>query len=336
MSNSLEEIARRLKSAIEVDDKVVLTKDREGIVKYKGPLEGKNGIFYGIALTKGTGKHSGVYKGKTRHFTCKRNKGIFVDKRQILRKKDPLLERRRSSVTTKLADIFHAEYLRPKYGRISAKRLIDPIAILSDSNWFSEARSASNHKEIWHSLKRFMLTLSGDELGREDVPNRIGWNPDHEALIKLLAKWLRDCDHINSRKHILKILVPFCKTFPLNEAISKELSSNLIQQQWKETKFGFRALVTSALLSVYYASECDLDEWKSMLIPAMKSRSDVGIQIWHFLAQICILAASSRSTAKKERARWDIEELLSDRKIIAVIERLMVCCLQFVLLRFVT
>ena len=264
MSSSLEEIARRLKNAIEVDDKVVLTKQREGIVKYKGPLEGKNGIFYGISLTKGVGKHSGVYKGRTRHFNCKKSRGIFVDKRQILRKKDPSSERRRSSVTTKPTDLFHAEYLRPKYGRIAARNLIDPIAALSDSNWLSDARSASNNKEIWQCLKRLMLVLSGDEFGNNLIPQKIARNPDHHEFMKLLVQWLRHCDHINARKHILKILVPFCKTVPLSKPLSNQLASSLVQRQWKETKFGFRALVTSALLSVYYASDCALNEWKAM------------------------------------------------------------------------
>eukprot|EP00483_Globobulimina_turgida_P004389 UN04398 len=70
---------------VEVDDVVELTKDRIGIVRYKGPLYGKNGIFYGIELTTGTGKHCGSFRGK-RYFMCHKTKGIFVNKKQILYK----------------------------------------------------------------------------------------------------------------------------------------------------------------------------------------------------------------------------------------------------------
>ena len=69
-------------------DEVELTKDRIGILRYKGELYGKVGIFYGIELTKGKGKHSGLFKGK-RYFRCEKGKGVFVDKKQILYKLEP-------------------------------------------------------------------------------------------------------------------------------------------------------------------------------------------------------------------------------------------------------
>ena len=75
---------------VEAGDEVELTKNRIGIIRYKGMLHGKNGIYYGIELTKGKGRHSGLFKGR-RYFMCAKNKGVFVDKKQILYKLEPKL-----------------------------------------------------------------------------------------------------------------------------------------------------------------------------------------------------------------------------------------------------
>ena len=74
---------------VEEGDEVELTKDRIGIIRYKGPLDGKKGTFYGIELTKGQGKHSGIFKGK-RYFICPKHKGIFIDNRSILYLLEPM------------------------------------------------------------------------------------------------------------------------------------------------------------------------------------------------------------------------------------------------------
>lgn len=76
---------------VSVGDSVELSKDRVGVIRYKGPLDGKNGVFYGVELTKGQGKHSGLFKGK-RYFDCPKGKGVFVDKKQILYKLEPNLK----------------------------------------------------------------------------------------------------------------------------------------------------------------------------------------------------------------------------------------------------
>ena len=75
---------------VEEGDEVELTKDRVGIIRYKGPLDCKNGVFYGVELTQGQGKHSGLFKGK-RYFMCQKLKGVFVDKKQILYKLEPTI-----------------------------------------------------------------------------------------------------------------------------------------------------------------------------------------------------------------------------------------------------
>ncbi|CAF2572071.1 unnamed protein product [Rotaria sp. Silwood2] len=49
----------------------------KGIVKYIGPLPGKNDQYLGLELEDEESKHDGVYQGQ-RLFQCKPNKGVFV------------------------------------------------------------------------------------------------------------------------------------------------------------------------------------------------------------------------------------------------------------------
>ena len=66
-----------------VADIVSLTENRRGQIKYKGRVEGKQGIVYGIHLSKGEGLHEGTHNGKS-YFKCEGNKGVFVPKQHIL------------------------------------------------------------------------------------------------------------------------------------------------------------------------------------------------------------------------------------------------------------
>ena len=342
MSAKLDEISRRLKKAIEVEDHVAITKDREGIVKYKGPIDGKNGIFYGIELTKGNGKTNGTYKGKQyftidntndtnhnhHHHKKHHHKGIFVDRKQILYKIDAnrVHERKRSSISQKVPDIFHSEYLRTKHGKWYEDKGIDPIEIIINnpaSKWLENASKASTWKQKWQLLKEFMKIICDDEYGKLALPNRFIPNEDNEKVLKYFVTWLQKEKHLGLRKHILKILVPWCKTYDIDNKYASELAKSLIQKQWKETKYGFRGLVTKALLSIYYASECNLEEWKPLLIPVIKSRSDVRVQVWNFLAQVVVLGSKTKNTEKKQKALLDVEMILSDTKIIMLMKQTM-------------
>lgn len=68
-----------------LNDKVFLKDGTEGTVKFIGELTSKGKtIYYGIDLTKGNGKHKGIWENKE-YFKTKGNKknGIFVKKSQI-------------------------------------------------------------------------------------------------------------------------------------------------------------------------------------------------------------------------------------------------------------
>eukprot|EP01083_Nonionella_stella_P063404 164759_1 len=215
MSATLDDISRRLREAVDVGESVILTNHREGIVRYKGALDGKSGIFYGVELTKGTGKNDGVYKGKARYFTCQKPKGIFVDKKQILYKKSDYIFKKRASLSTSIPVTYHCEFMKRMYGVWHHKKGIDPIDIVLRNHWDEFASKTTNWKEKWQLLKELMRVICGDEYGKFDLPVRFVYNPHYEKVLVYLVDWLKNEKHLGLRKHILKILVPFCKIYPI-------------------------------------------------------------------------------------------------------------------------
>jgi len=74
-----------------VGDKILIRGGREGTVHYVGPLENKNGTFYGIEMMNGNGKHNGIFEGK-KYFVCPQGKGLFLNKSQIVCHADDVLK----------------------------------------------------------------------------------------------------------------------------------------------------------------------------------------------------------------------------------------------------
>lgn len=70
--------------SVYVNSKVLLEKDRFGVVRYIGPVEFAEGEWFGIELLKSMGAHDGqVKKNGKRYFFCAENRGIFVQGNQI-------------------------------------------------------------------------------------------------------------------------------------------------------------------------------------------------------------------------------------------------------------
>eukprot|EP01083_Nonionella_stella_P021895 60591_1 len=67
----------------DIGDEVVLVKEREGFIRYIGPLDGKKGTFYGIEVSVGSGKHDGEHSG-TKYFKCGKGKGMFIQEKHII------------------------------------------------------------------------------------------------------------------------------------------------------------------------------------------------------------------------------------------------------------
>lgn len=72
------------KEEVVLGDYVELSGHRMGMVKYIGPINGKKGIFYGVELWKGDGKHNGSYKGKQYFLCVNAGMGVFVSPSAII------------------------------------------------------------------------------------------------------------------------------------------------------------------------------------------------------------------------------------------------------------
>eukprot|EP00484_Ammonia_sp_Unknown_P017037 CAMPEP_0197023474 /NCGR_PEP_ID=MMETSP1384-20130603/4156_1 /TAXON_ID=29189 /ORGANISM="Ammonia sp." /LENGTH=683 /DNA_ID=CAMNT_0042451687 /DNA_START=1 /DNA_END=2052 /DNA_ORIENTATION=+ len=69
--------------SVTINDTVQLTGDRLiGTIKFIGSIQGKQGVFYGIALKGNKGKNDGSVNN-VRYFQCGKNKGVFVHKSRI-------------------------------------------------------------------------------------------------------------------------------------------------------------------------------------------------------------------------------------------------------------
>jgi len=77
-------MAQKNTEEVVLGDYVELSGHRMGMVKYIGPISGKKGIFYGVELWKGDGKHNGSYKGKQYFLCINAGMGVFVSPSAII------------------------------------------------------------------------------------------------------------------------------------------------------------------------------------------------------------------------------------------------------------
>jgi len=69
-----------------VGDRVVLSGDRSGIIRWIGKLDSDyvtSEVFVGVQLDEPIGAHNGVFRGK-RYFLCPDQHGVFVSKKVLL------------------------------------------------------------------------------------------------------------------------------------------------------------------------------------------------------------------------------------------------------------
>ncbi|ORD97629.1 CLIP3 [Hepatospora eriocheir] len=85
-----------LSDEIHINDRVSIKDKYNGIVRFIGPIFGKEGIWVGILLDREVGRNDGTYNG-IRYFDSPPNKGIFVKYNKI---KDSLIETNSKSNVT--------------------------------------------------------------------------------------------------------------------------------------------------------------------------------------------------------------------------------------------
>lgn len=64
-------------SRSELGKRVLVNGHFGGILRYMGPVQGKQGIFFGVELDQPVGKNDGTHQG-TFYFQCRPGHGIFA------------------------------------------------------------------------------------------------------------------------------------------------------------------------------------------------------------------------------------------------------------------
>eukprot|EP01084_Bolivina_argentea_P272206 463403_1 len=199
----------------------------------------------------------------------------------------------------------------------------DPIGSL-DSEWYKNAKEADKWKPKWECMQTLMGYCCGDSFGNKELPLKFDDNNKAADVITIFAKWLNDENHIFTRQHILKLLVPFSHSYLHKQHWKKanKLAEGIILKQWAEKKHGFLQLVTPALIAVYIVSGSQLKKWKEHLIQSMDSpQGQVRMSCWDFLSKICILSKDKTSGNKlKNRGPKDVELFINDNKIISYLK----------------
>eukprot|EP00484_Ammonia_sp_Unknown_P001468 CAMPEP_0197020866 /NCGR_PEP_ID=MMETSP1384-20130603/1723_1 /TAXON_ID=29189 /ORGANISM="Ammonia sp." /LENGTH=692 /DNA_ID=CAMNT_0042448577 /DNA_START=3128 /DNA_END=5206 /DNA_ORIENTATION=+ len=195
------------------------------------------------------------------------------------------------------------------------EKTTDPVGALN-SDWFKNAKEADKWKAKWECMQSLMGFCCGDSFGNAALPEKFDENGKAGDVIALFAKWLNDENHIFTRQHILKLLIPFSNSYSkAHWKKGNKLAEALIVKQWQEKKHGFLPLVTPALIAVYIASGSQLKKWKEYLVQSMDSpQGQVRMSCWDFLAKICIL--SKQDKALKTRGPKDVELFINDSQII--------------------
>jgi len=193
-----------------IGDEVVLQKNKEGFIRFKGKLPGKTGTFYGIELTEGTGKHNGDYDG-VHYFDCAEGQGLFIQKKQIVFKlnESPNVSRKRSrkkSVKSKSSTT-----RRDGAGsQFVVKRKAGPNKKDKPKGWTAPSWTNDVLQDDGTSWTEERKAMRGKQVDLKDIYDRAGYLPFAQRkkfksmgftdaeLDKMVSKW--DSERGSKRK----------------------------------------------------------------------------------------------------------------------------------------
>jgi len=152
-----------------VSDEVVLTKDRMGIIRFKGRVpEMGFGIYYGVELTDGSvGHNDGQCKG-VRYFQTEGQRGMFVGHEKIRRKM--------TARDHKRIDSFHSvsknkeEVDGPKSPKQANQSNQDDEkeSVLSPSEQERQRQESLAQREEQKEVKEFVVSIEGLEAAKRN------------------------------------------------------------------------------------------------------------------------------------------------------------------------
>lgn len=102
-------------------------------------------------------------------------------------------------------------------------------------------------------MQDLMELASGDRFNNGTLKDKYEDSKKADEVLNIMSKWLANEKHIFTRQHILRLLVPFSKSYP-KKSWSKsavKFGQAIMETQWREMKPGFNVIVTPALISVY-------------------------------------------------------------------------------------
>lgn len=128
----------------------------------------------------------------------------------------------------------------------------DPVGSL-EPEWFKNGKNADKWKEKWECMMQLMEVACGDGFGKASMPDCFDPNPKAAAdVLVLFSRWMNNENHIFTRQHMLRLLVPFGKSYD-KKAWKKcnSIAEGIMLKQWMEKKPGFQQFPTLALIAVY-------------------------------------------------------------------------------------
>jgi len=153
---NVEDIENEKDPQYNVDEEVVLTKDRMGIIRFKGKVpELGSGIFYGIELTDGgVGHNDGQIKG-VRYFKSDGPRSLFVGYEKIRRKMTKRDHKRMNSLHAQSANVTDLKQKYKDGGEVSSPTILD------------ESQNKSRKESISQDDEKEHVVLSIDEQTRQ-------------------------------------------------------------------------------------------------------------------------------------------------------------------------
>mmetsp|Transcript_55699 Transcript_55699/g.92684 ORF Transcript_55699/g.92684 Transcript_55699/m.92684 type:complete len:453 (+) Transcript_55699:72-1430(+) len=194
------------------------------------------------------------------------------------------------------------------------KKTDDPVGSCS-AEWFKEAKGADKWKPKWECMQHLMEYATGDSFGNQAMPDRFAANDKAAGeVMAYFAKWLNDeTGHLFTRKHILRLLLPFGRSYGKGAwKKHSSLARGIMQKQWMEKAPNFLPYVTPALIAVYIASQAKLLSWKDELAEALSSEQpQIRMSGWDFLAKLCMIGDLRMYDVTSSRTSKDVKDVLN-------------------------
>lgn len=146
--------------SIQINDRITLKNNMHGVVRYIGPVSGRNEEWVGIELDEAKGSNNGTVNG-TRYFYCQEKHGLFVKYEKLTRKMKNVDESLgfSQSIISNIADTINEDCRNEKTSeKIS---IFDDEAIRDKNDTSNLIEENRTYKELLETaIRRYSEALS--------------------------------------------------------------------------------------------------------------------------------------------------------------------------------